>query len=292
MITTAYETLGRGFSFTEAPRWHEGALWFSDFYTDRVVRWDDYGFTTVCEVPGRPSGLGFTPAGELLVVSMVERRLLRLHAGVLQVEAELTGYCPGLANDMYVDAAGRAYVGNDGVLNPLQPTVLVRCDPTGTVVIAARDVVTPNGVVISPDGSLLLLAESFAGRISAWDVRPDGELENRRVWANFGPPRMAASIAQARKQVLLIPDGITLNAAGHLWVADAAGSGAWCLAEGGSVVDHVDTGPYTAYSVVLGGDDGRDLFIAAGPRLDDIHQDGREQSAILRSRVDVPGAGW
>lgn len=283
-----FEVLGQGFSFTEAPRWHEGALWFSDFYTHWVHRWDGSSFETICEVPGQPSGLGFTPDGDLLVVSMTERRLLRLRAGALEVVAELSRYCPGLANDMWVDPSGRAYIGNDGRTNPLESTVLMRVDPDGTATVAATDVITPNGVVVSPDGGLLLLAESFAGRVSAWDVRADGSLSNRRIWAGFGTPRTSSSLAQARRQSLMIPDGITLNERGHLWVADAAGSGVWCLAEGGQVVDHVDTGAYTAYSAVLGGDDGRSLFIAAGPALDDIRQDGRD-AAILMARVDVPG---
>lgn len=286
------ELMGRGFSFTEGPRWHEGALWFSDFYTHRVIRWDGGSFRTVCEVPGQPSGLGFTPDGDLLVVSMLDRRLLRLRAGVLEVVADLAVHFPGTANDMCVDAAGRAYIGNDGRVNPLQPTVLVRVDPDGAVSVAATDVVTPNGVIVSPDGRLLLLAESFAGRVSAWDVRPDGTLANRRVWANFGVPRLAGTLKEARKHVLMVTDGITLDADGHLWIADAGGSGVWCVAEGGNVVDHVDTGTYTAYSAVLGGDDGRSLFITAGPALDDIHQDGRDQSVILMARVGVPGAGF
>lgn len=286
------DILGRGFSFTEAPRWHENALWFSDFYTNRVIRWDGDIFETVCEVPGQPSGLGFTPDGDLLVISMVERQLLRRRGGTLEVVAELFEYCPGLANDMWVDAYGRAYIGNDGQLDPLESTVLLRCDPDGSVTVAATDVVTPNGVVVSPDGTQLLLAESFAGRVTAWDIHADGSLANRRTWANFGTPTTAATVAEARRHVLMITDGITLNAAGHLWVADAAGSGVWCIAEGGSVIDHVDTGPFTAYSAVLGGDDGRSLFITAGPALDDIHQDGRDQAAILLARVDVPGAAF
>lgn len=285
------ELLGQGFSFTEAPRWHSGELWFSDFYNNQVVRWDGTRFTTVCEVPGQPSGLGFSPDGDLLVVSMIERRLLRWRAGALEVVAELGDFFPGIANDMWVDSCGRAYIGNDGPLDPLAPTVLVRCDPDGTVSIAATDVVTPNGVVVSPDGDTLLLSEAFAGRISAWDVGSDGSLANRRMWANFGRPRIGKNIADARRHVLMIPDGITLNALGHLWIADAAGSGMWCVAEGGNIVDHIDTAPFTAYSAVLGGDDGQSLFITAGPPLDDIHQDGRDQSVILVSNVDVPAAG-
>lgn len=286
-----FDIVGEGFSFTEAPRWHQNALWFSDFYTHRVHRWDGSRFATVCEVPGQPSGLGFTAQGELLVVSMIQRRLLRLCGDTLEVVAELADHLPGLANDMCVDAAGRAYIGNDGPPGALRPTVLVRCDPDGTVHVAATDVVTPNGVVVSPDGRQLLLAESFAGRISAWDVRADGALVNRRRWANFGRPGVARTVAEARRHVLMITDGITLNAAGQLWVADAAGSGVWCLAEGGDIVDHVDTGPYTAYSAVLGGADGRSLFITAGPALDDIDPRGRG-AVILVARVQVPGAGW
>lgn len=90
----------------------------------------------------------------------------------------------------------------------------------------------------------------------------------------------------------MISDGITLDAKGRLWVADAAGSGVWCVVEGGGVVDRVDTGPCTAYSAVLGGEDGKSLFITAGPALDDIHSDGREQAAILVARVDVPAVGF
>ncbi len=286
------KVVGRGFAFTEAPRWHEDALWFSDFYARRVVRWDGTQFETVCEVPGQPSGLGFAPTGELMVVSMMDRRLLRLRDGELELVADLVDYCPGVANDMWVDARGRAYVGNDGPLDPLGSTVLLRVDPDGSVVAAADDLVVPNGIVISPDGKLLLAAESFAGRVSAWDVRDDGSLANRRTWANFGSPRIARSVPEARKRLLMIPDGITLDAKGRLWIADAAGSGVWCIEEGGKVVDHVETGDYTAYSAVLGGGDGKSLFITAGPDLDDIHRDGREQAAILEARVDVPAAGF
>lgn len=285
------DTIGRGFSFTEAPRWHDGALWFSDFYTQRVIRSDGVNFETICEVPGQPSGLGFTPDGDLLVVSMSERRLMRWRDGVLEVVAELAPYFPGLANDMWVDSAGRAYVGNDGPLDPLGPTVLVRCDPDGSVTVATEDVVTPNGVIVSPDGTQLFLSESFAGRVSSWNVLTDGSLVNRRTWASFGDPVIGRSVRDARRRVLMIPDGITLDAAGHLWIADAAGSGVWCIAEGGVIVGHVDTGPYTAYSAVLGGDDGKSLFITAGPPLDDIRADGRD-AAIIMTRVDVPAAGF
>ncbi|MCV7229478.1 SMP-30/gluconolactonase/LRE family protein [Mycolicibacterium komossense] len=285
-----YDVLGEGFSFTEAPRWHDGALWFSDFFKHTVYRWDGSVFHPVCHVPGRPSGLGFSPAGELMVVSMVDRKLLRLHDGSLEVLAELSEHCPGLANDMWVDAVGRAYIGNDGLTRPLQSTVLLRRDPDGSVVVAADDLVVPNGIIITPDGTELFVAESFAGRVSAYEVRKDGSLTNRRSWVNLAPPRPFTSLAEARQHSLLIPDGITLDAHRNLWIADAAGSGVWCFAEGGRVVDHLDTGPYTAYSAVLGGSDGKTLFVTAGPPLDDIKEDGTEQAVILAAQVNVPAA--
>lgn len=285
-----YDVLGDGFSFTEAPRWHAGALWFSDFFRHTVHRWDGTQFHAVCTVPGQPSGLGFSPDGELMIVSMLDRQLLRLHDGSLEVLAELGAQCPGVANDMWVDAGGRAYIGNDGVTRPLQSTVLLRTDPDGSVSVAADHLVVPNGIIGSPDGRQLFVAESFAGRITAYDVGEDGSLTNRRLWANFAPPRPFTSLAEARAHSLMIPDGITMNVEGNLWIADAAGSGVWCIAEGGAVVDHLDTGPYTAYSAVLGGSDGSTLFITAGPALDDIKEDGTEQSVILAAQVAVPAA--
>ncbi len=288
---TAYAIVGEGFSFTEAPRWHKGALWFSDFYSERVMSFDGATFATECEIAGRPSGLGFAPNGDLLVVSMAHRRLLRRTAnGSVDVVAELSSHFPGTANDMWVDSSGRAYIGNDGPVDPLEPTVLAMCELDGTVSIAASGVVTPNGVVISPDQRTLLLAETFAGRISAWDIGDNGALHDRRTWANFGSPELSSSTTTARSRNLMLPDGVALDAEHHLWVADAAGTGVWRLAEGGRIVDHVDTAPFTAYSIVLGGDDGRTMFITAGPRLENVIEADVPQAVILRARVAVPSA--
>ena len=179
-----------GHSFLECPRWHNGALYASDFYTKQVLRWHAGGGPeTVCTVPGQPSGLGWTPEGKLLVVSMLDRRLLRLDGNSLVDVADLGGYAPWHLNDMVVDAEGRAYIGNfgwDDDSDPLiVPTVLLRVDPDGAVAVAAEDLVNPNGMAITPDGRTLFVNETFASRVTAFDRAPDGTLTGRRTWAAF-----------------------------------------------------------------------------------------------------------
>lgn len=284
---TAVEHVAGGFTFLEAPRWHEGALWLSDFYSHRVLRYSDGEFTTVCMVPGQPSGLGFAPNGDLLVVSMLDQRLLRLRDGWLETVADLSSLCDGPANDMVVDGNGRAYVGNDGQLRPLTPTVLIRCDLDGSCQVAADGVIAPNGSVISRDGRLIV-AETFAGRLSAWAIAPDGSLSDRHTWASFASTGQPSTLDEAVVQVSVLPDGICTDALGQVWVADAGGSGVWCVQEGGRVVDHVETGDLTAYAVALGDPDGRTLYICAAPPLPELHRDGRAQSVLLRTRVTTP----
>lgn len=182
-ITTVVTDL----SYLECPRWHEGRIWFVDFYTYRVLSAtaDGGDLRTEAEVPGQPSGLGWLPDGRLLVVSMRDARLLRREAdGTLVTHAELAGHVTGHANDMVVDAEGRAFVGNFGfdLMNgaPLVPTDLVRADPDGTVTTVAQDLWFPNGSVITDD-NVLLVDETFGNRITAFDLTGDGELTNRRT---------------------------------------------------------------------------------------------------------------
>src|SRR5438128_5702543 len=163
------DTLVDGLTFPEAPRWRDGKLWFSDFYTHRVLTVDPRGtLETVVEVPQRPSGLGWTPDGALLVVSMLDRRLLRVDGGKLRVVADLSTLATGPCNDMVVDAAGRAYVGNFGFDRhrgePPRTTCLARIDPDGAVTRAADELSFPNGTIITPDGRTLIVAETLAHR--------------------------------------------------------------------------------------------------------------------------------
>lgn len=178
-----------GFSYLEGPRWHEGRIWFSDFYTHRVVSAREDGSDQRVEaiVEQQPSGLGWLPDGRLLVVSMRDRKLLRREDdGTLAVHADLGSYATGHLNDMVVDGQGRTYVGNFGFDlmggAPIEPTTLHRVDPDGTVTEVATDLWFPNGSVITADG-VLLVNETFGNRVSAFDLTADGELTNRRVWA-------------------------------------------------------------------------------------------------------------
>ena len=274
------EILLDGLSFPEGPRWRDGRLWFSDFYTMRVLTLDLAGRTeTIVEVPRRPSGLGWTPAGDLLIVSMVDKRLLRLAEGKLEIVAELKDFATGPCNDMVVDAAGRAYVGNFGydrhAGEPLRATCIVRVDPDGSVTRAADDLLFPNGSVITPDGKTFVVGETQGHRLTAFDIAADGALSNRRVLAELDG---------------CFPDGICLDQEGAIWVADARGNRVIRVLAGGRIAQTISTGSQGAYACMLGGGDRRTLFICtssgSGPDMAN-KRDGR----IEIMRVDVPGAG-
>lgn len=274
------DVLVDGLTFPEAPRWRDGKLWFSDFYSHRVLAVDLAGrLETVVEVPQRPSGLGWTPDGTLLVVSMLDRRLLRVERGTTRVVADLSALATGPCNDMVVDAAGRAYVGNFGFDRhrgePERSTCLARVDPDGRVTRAADDLHFPNGTVITPDGRTLIVAETLAHRLTAFDVAADGALSNRRVLATIDG---------------CFPDGICLDAEGAVWVADARSNRVIRVRADGAIDRALVTGQRGAYACMLGGSDRRTLFVltntGSGPAMAD-KTDGR----IETHRVDVPGAG-
>ena len=290
------EVVARGLSFLEGPRWRDGRLLASDFHTRRVLAFGaDGGIETLHELGGTPSGLGFDPAGRLLVVSMRERQVLRAEGGRLVVHADLSALVPGPLNDMLVDAQGRAYVGNFGSDleggAPLEPTCLVRVDASGAATVVADGLLFPNGMALTPGGDALLVAESYGCRISAFDVRLDGSLANRRTWACFGPPAACGEHPAAQLPDLSVcPDGIALDAEGALWIGDVAGAGALRVAEGGAILERIETPGLTVYAVALGGADRRTLHLCAGPHW--LEQDpARRDAVLLRCRVDVPGAG-
>ena len=269
-----------GLTFPEAPRWRDGKLWFSDFYSHRVLVADLAGrLATVVEVPQRPSGLGWMPDGTLLVVSMLDRRLLRVDAGTTRVVADLSTLATGPCNDMVVDAAGRAYVGNFGFDRhrgePERATCIARVDPDGRVVRAADDLQFPNGTVITPDGRTLIVAETLAHRLTAFDVAADGTLSGRRVLATIEG---------------CFPDGICLDAENAVWVADARRPRVVRIRADGTLDRTLATGQSGAYACMLGGADRRTLFVltnsGSGPAMAE-KTDGR----IEMYRVDVPGAG-
>jgi len=295
-MTREITTVVSDMSYLECPRWHDGRIWFVDFYTHRVLSAtaDGGDLRTEAEVPAQPSGLGWLPDGRLLVVSMRDHRVLRREAdGTLVTHADLSGHITGLANDMVVDAEGRAYVGNFGfdLMNgaPLAPTVLVRADPDGTVTTVARDLWFPNGSVIT-DAGVLLVDETFGNRITAFDLGPGGELSNQRVWASFGDLPKETELPGALSQIKVAPDGCGLDAEGALWVADGLNGRVIRVREGGEIVDQVEAGS-GVFACMLGGDDGRTLYICAAPDFDEHARSAAREARLLATRVDVPHAG-
>lgn len=288
-------TVADGFSFLECPRWHDGRLWVSDFYTHRVVATDGRGAVEeVAEVPGQPAGIGFLPDGRALIASMRDKRLLvRETDGRLTEHADLSGLAPGVLNDMLVDERGRAYVGDFGfdlmAGAPMRDTGLIRVDPDGTATSVAEDLRFPNGMVLLP-GGVLVVAETFAGRLTAFDVAEDGSLRDRRVWAAFGEAPDTDDVEQALGALAVGPDGLCSDAEGAIWVADALHARVLRVREGGEVLDEISTGA-GVFACMLGGEDGRTLFLCTAPSFAEHERRPAREAELRAVRVEVPRAG-
>jgi sugar lactone lactonase YvrE len=302
------DVVAEKFHHAECPRWHRGHLYFSDMQGDRVYRIERDGrLTTFCEI-AEPGGLGFMPDGDLLIVSMSDCRIFRLHDRALTVHADLRSSCRRL-NDMVVDIAGRAYVGDIGLTaaeqfaNPkdprrLQPMALYRVDPDGSIRVAADGLICPNGMVITSDGSTLIVAETFAFRLSAFDIEADGALSGRRTWAKFRsePP---ATMDDVSKGDAMQPDGLAVDADGAVWMGDARGPGISRIAEGGQILDHVSVpGGGAVFACALGGDDRTTLYLTGGgPGMSSLLSKAFDRRverrySVFSCQVEVPGAGW
>jgi sugar lactone lactonase YvrE len=288
-----------GYTFFECPRWHDGRFWVSDFYTRSVLAVSlDGQVEQILTVEGQPSGLGWLPDGDLLVVSMKDQKVLRVHDGSASVHADLSGLAKGHLNDMVVDAAGRAYVGAFGfdlmAGDTPVPSVVVRIDPDGRAVVAADDMLFPNGTVVTPDGGTIIVAESLGQRLTAFSVQADGSLADRRVWASLGSGRAEDALAAAAgggDGSSVTPDGTSLDAEGCVWVADASGMRAVRVREGGEIVDEVGGDGLNVYACGLGGDDGRTLVLCAAPTFAESEASTNRRAKLLTATVDVPHAG-
>lgn len=247
--------------------------------------------TLVCELPDRASGLGFAPDGSLLVVSVNARKLLQWGPGGLVELVDLQPLLPGPANDMLVDSTGRAYIGNFGwdteTSQRIRPTCIVRVDDLARASIVADGLVFPNGMVTLNAERTLLVAETFAARITAFDRAADGSLSNRRNWADFGGGTLD-TIPRALECGRPLPDGMAADDAGAVWIGDAAGRGASRVIEGGQIVEHIDTGALSVYAVALGGPEGRTLFMCAGAPALSIDPTKTFRSCLLACEVDAP----
>jgi sugar lactone lactonase YvrE len=286
-VAVIAETWVEGLRFGECPRWRGGRLWLSDFYDHAVkVVGADGRVEVVVEVPGQPAGLGWLPDGRMLVVSMVDRRLLCFDGTRTREHADLGAIATFHCNDLVVDRAGRAYVGNfgfdleralhtrgvPGVIAEHDTAALARVDPDGSVHRVADGLSFPNGMVVTDDGRLLV-AETIAFRITAYDVGPDG-LANRRVFAATGGRS---------------PDGLALDAEGGVWFADCLAAACVRVDRAGAVTDVVETDA-RCFGCALGGDDGRTLFVVGADSDEAAVASATRTSRIWRARVRIPAA--
>lgn len=282
MTLKGTKRLAEGLCFGEGPRWHDDALWLSDMHAHQVIRVDQDGnITPIVEVQNCPSGLGWLPDGQLLIVSMIDRALLRFDGQELHLHADLSDYATYHCNDMVVDAEGRAYVGNFGFdlhagVKPA-PAVMVCVTPDGQTRVAAEDLMFPNGAVITPDGGTLIVAETFGARLTAFDIESNGDLSNRRLWAEL--PKGA------------VPDGICLDSEGGIWSASPSTCECIRQDEGGEITHRVEV-DQGAFACMLGGSDGRSLFILTSDASDPAECQARRTGRIEVTQAPYPGAGW
>jgi sugar lactone lactonase YvrE len=280
MNTHKTQLLADGFVFLEGPRWHNDHLWFSDMWGFKVYKMTAAGArSVVCEVPKRPSGIGFLPDGTPLVVSMADKKLMKLIGNRLRVHSHLDKLAGGDVNDIVTDRNGRSYVGNfgydlfGGAEKALADLILVEANGAARVVASGLDF--PNGTVIIEDKTLVV-AESWANRLTAFDIAADGGLSNRRVFAALDNRT---------------PDGICLDAAGAIWVSCFSTGEFIRVLDGGEITDIAQCGDKRAVACQLGGADGRTLFcLTYAGQLEDLHQ-RKAAAAIETVRVSVGRGG-
>ena len=286
--TLTAEPFLSGLFFGECPRWHDGRLWYSDFFDHAVVSVSSDGERRVeVDFDGEPAGLGWLPDGRLLINSRLDRVIMRREPdGSLVRHGDLTPWATWHANDMVVASNGQAYAGNfgfdldglyDGTVDAsvVGPASLVRVDPDGSSCEAAADIAFPNGTVITEDGRTLIIAESAAAKLTAFDRTDDGTLDNRREWAALG------SVA---------PDGICLCEDGTIWVSNAYAPECVRVAEGGEVHQRVVTS-MNCYACMLGDDDRMTLYMITAPVSHASVARAERKGAIEKVRTTVPGAG-
>ncbi len=267
------QPLANGFCFGEGPRWFEGLLWFSDMLGEAVHTADMRGSLTTLPVPGHsPSGLGFRPDGTLLIASTEDRQVLRYDGDTVVTIADLTDVTPANLGDMVIDDLGRAYIGSQA----RSGGVIVRLDPDDSVTVVAQDLDFPNGMVITPDRKTLIVAESIGRRLSAFSIDDDGDLSDRRIFADGldGPP-----------------DGIALDAKGGVWTSMTLAHQFERIVAGGAVTDRIDMGDRVAIACALGGPERRTLFLLSSTDAYPQRLAGTRSSRLDAVTVAAPGAG-
>jgi sugar lactone lactonase YvrE len=276
------QVLMSGISFGESPRWHDDRLWFADWRAQELIAVDlDGRSEVVLHVPSFPFCIDWLPDGRLLVVSAQERKLLRQEPdGSLATHADLGLLSEHPWNDIVVDGPGGAYVNNIGFDmaggGEPAPGIVALVSPDGSVREVADRVEFPNGMAVTPDASTLIVAESYASRLTAFDVAGDGGLSNRRVWADLGDG---------------VPDGICLDADGAVWYGDVPNRRCVRVREGGEVLHafELDRG---CFACALGGPEGTTLFMVAREwRGLESAADERRTGQVLTAAAPAPRAG-
>lgn len=281
-LTTLID-LGHGLRFTESPRWRGDRLWFIDIHGNALKSVNLTGdLRTELDLPFKPNGLGFMPDGSAVFSDALNLAMKRWDGSALHDLASLDGTAVFCLSDAITDAKGRTYVGDIGYnfwnpeAAPVDTCVIARIDPDGSVTKAAGGLEFPNGMAVTPDGKTLIVAETNAFRLTAFDVAEDGSLSNRRVYAQL-PDGVQ-------------PDGICLDADGAVWVANPAGNPAVLrVREGGEVTDTIALEGH-AYAVMLGGPEGRHLFICTSSSHDPAEIAATPSARILIAEVAVSGA--
>jgi sugar lactone lactonase YvrE len=276
------QTLMTGIAFGESPRWHDERLWFSDWGTQEVITVDLEGRSEVIvHMPSFPFCIDFLPDGCLLIVSASDGFLLRREPdGSLVTHADLSTLSEHPWNDIVVDGRGNAYIGNIGFDFPdgeFAPGILALVTPDGSARLVADGLAFPNGIVVTPDNSMLIVAESYANRLTAFDMAADGSLSNQRVWADLDGS---------------VPDGICLDAECAVWYGDVPNKRCVRVREGGEVLQTIEL-DRGCFACMLGGIDRRTLFMVAR-EWDSLEStaDAERTGQILTAPAPAPGAGW
>jgi len=276
------QVLMTGIAFGESPRWHDDRLWFCDWGAQELIAVDLEGRSEViARVPSFPFCIDWLRDGRLLVVSAAERRLLRREPdGSMVMHTDLSRLSRHPWNDIVVDGRGNAYVGDIGFDFPggeFAPGLLALVTPDGSARQVADGVAFPNGLVVTPDNSTLILAESYANRLTAFDIDADGSLSNRRLWAGLDRG---------------VPDGICIDAENAIWYGDVPNMRCVRVREGGEVLQTIEL-DRGCFACMLGGADRKTLFMVAREWRGPASMADRERTGqVLTAKVSTPGAGW
>lgn len=273
MAVSSVKLLFDGAAFLEGPRWRDGKWWTSDQHAGVVLAVSPDGQAEQIASVNSPSGLGWLPGGDLLVVSMADQRLLRRNAvtGEVTVHADLSHVAIAHVNDMIVDSRGRAYVGcigfdDQSFDSPVLPAPLIRVDPDGSVTVVAEGLLCPNGIVLLDDERTLVVAESLGGCLTAFTIAEDGSLSDRRSWVQIGPRPDQGALGEMLPTLEFIPDGCAAAADGTIWCGDLKGARCVRIGPDGSILDEVRTpGGEMVFACAVGGPAGNTLLLCSAP---------------------------